>query len=192
MKPVAYFECVMREFEGKADAKYRIGTFKYEDTPHVERDKVLPMPADFVCDVELACRRVLRAHPFLWELWRGVWSDHRFSTNAVKTKHPKEYRRLANLCGHELLTVMPHLGGYWEMKHALRAALIEENRKTVAMMRSPEAQERQAEAAKLAARRETHWLKKRNARRRERYLERKAEASHKKESQKKVVTRKAA
>jgi hypothetical protein len=189
---IYHFECVMREFERKANAKYRIGSFMYEDTPHVDRDKVLPMPADFVCDVELACRRVLRTHPFLWALWRSVWCEDQFSTNAVKTKYAKEYRRLANLCGHELLKVMPHLGSYFELKNALKAALIEENRKAVVVMSSPEARMRQADAAKLVARREAHRLKKRNHRRRERYAERKAEASQKQGRQKKPLTRKAA
>ena len=192
MNAIYHFECVMREFERKANAKYRVGSFRYDDAPHVERSPVLPMPADFLCDVELACRRVLRAHPFLWALWRGIWSEDRFSKNVVKTKHPKEYRMLSNLCGHELLKVMPHIGSYFELKNALKAALIEENRKAVVMMRSPEARKSQAEAAKLVARREADRLKKRNHRRRERYAERKAEASQKRGSQKKPLTRKAA
>src|SRR3984893_16729304 len=108
-----HFEEVMKEFELHSACIRRIGTFRYSLDPTAPRAKVMPLPSDFLCDVELSCKVALAKHPRLWALWRGIFLYEVLDKERMRTKLPKQFNQLSELCGRILCFTIPHIRAYF-------------------------------------------------------------------------------
>src|SRR5436305_1741625 len=99
----------MREYERFSASIRRTGMFRYSDDPRVQRAEVLPTLSDFICDVELTCKRALTGNPRLLALFRGIYVEEGFSEKKVQDKLPQEFQQLAEICGAALRRTIPNV-----------------------------------------------------------------------------------
>jgi len=159
-----HFETVIEAYLLCVRSEDRIRISRYEDgAPCVKQAAALPTKSDFIADVELACVRALAGHPRLLALWRGVFVEERFSETKVRARLPAEFHEIAQRCGKELWRRIPSVSNYFllttDQQRVRRAA------RTTALKQLDSDHK---EANSVEAQR-------RNARRRERYAERKVE-----------------
>jgi len=183
---IRHFKQCMADYQRHRVENHGVGRFRYENKPEAVRDPVLPLPSDFVADVELACKHALRFHPVLWRLFSAIWIERRCSPSTVRDKFSKLYRTIECRCGSELLKRIPRVADYFNLTHAQQ-----EQREITAREALEEARKANERGQKLAERQRKLRLAKRNKRRRERYAESKAEEGEN-ESRKLVDERKAA